>query len=1061
MDTPFKAAPDVILEGLRITTLVDSAQERDWLPGALAQLAVAGAVVETTEDPAGAGNADIVLATTPALGRAARAAGVERFVLWTLVQEDPASPLTLVRARAADVAAAVADSRRVLVFDEASRSTLESFVWNAAGKTLVLPRLSRVEWEPPAVPAADAPESGAVLVVNATILGSSRVDELMRYADRVRPHRTPPDLLVVAEGDEAIAVRTDPALRHLVAIPGARLIGDGAALVKAMAGRVGVCVLPDCPPDGADRREDALAWSRAHGFAAWSGSAGAPPRVGGHGLPVLTSPTPEEALAEAAGLAGRLSPARVNRTAALVQSQVANPGSVPLRDGAPLKVLLVGADYKFLGDLVEAMLQRPDLEIRVDQWKTNGDRPTPQSQGLIAWADVVVTEFASRNAIWASRNVREDQRLILHLHGYELRNPIIHDVDIDRVETVVFVSEFYRATGLATTGWPAEKTVVIANSVQAAELARPKHPDARFHLGVAGYVPELKRLDRAVELLRELRREDDRYVLHLRGRHPWNYKYVWGRPLRRDAYLAVYEQLRADPDLRRAVVFDPFGPDMGNWYRQIGWALSPSARETFHLAPVEGMVSGALPIVWEREGAAEIFPAEAIVRDASQAAVRVRALAEDPAAHAVAVQRTVDFAARYEAGAVVDRWLGLILHGMVPPSFSAPVDPETVAPVAEAASGRADWSEIGSLVEAGLFGPAQSAAEEEHRPEWRLPEEDRYTAAVVAGYPSLGQRVHTLVGHPAPTPLPGTRPPRASSLLLLDAESFPRLRAGEARLIVGAARGDLDAHVSAVVDRVVRRALDVQAGRIRVSGNEVLALAGAAAAGWLGLPLEWDLASDAEVDLLETARRCPDDPDPRVRIALNAASVAATVRGPRGDELPGVPAPLERRTGQPALVRPRVIGVVGAPSEAGPPRPDCTVRELTPRTWEEASTAVDVALIDLAAARRRGWELDRGDRGALGRMITALRRRGVPLAIMDAHMEGLDASALAAARRVDAVLAASADDVQRLHDRRILPAQVAVSLASWGGVGIGEEPLVDAEARTELALRMLRVPRAS
>ena len=75
MDTPFKAAPDVILEGLRITTLVDSTQERDWLPGALAQLAVAGAVVETTEDPAGAGNADIVLATTPALGRAARAAG--------------------------------------------------------------------------------------------------------------------------------------------------------------------------------------------------------------------------------------------------------------------------------------------------------------------------------------------------------------------------------------------------------------------------------------------------------------------------------------------------------------------------------------------------------------------------------------------------------------------------------------------------------------------------------------------------------------------------------------------------------------------------------------------------------------------------------------------------------------------------------------------------------------------------------------------------------------------------------------------------------------------------
>ena len=67
---------------------------------------------------------------------------------------------------------------------------------------------------------------------------------------------------------------------------------------------------------------------------------------------------------------------------------------------------------------------------------------------------------------------------------------------------------------------------------------------------------------------------------------------MWRHPLRRDTYLANYERLRSNPRLRRAVVFDDFGPDMGNWFRNIGWMLSPSTRETFHLAPAErGLVA--------------------------------------------------------------------------------------------------------------------------------------------------------------------------------------------------------------------------------------------------------------------------------------------------------------------------------------------------------------------------------------------------------------------------------------------------------------------------------------
>ena len=57
--------------------------------------------------------------------------------------------------------------------------------------------------------------------------------------------------------------------------------------------------------------------------------------------------------------------------------------------------------------------------------------------------------------------------------------------------------------------------------------------------------------------------------------------------------------------------------------RTRGSASAPSATESFHLAPVEGMVSGAVPVVWDREGARDVFDDRWIVADAQAAAQRI------------------------------------------------------------------------------------------------------------------------------------------------------------------------------------------------------------------------------------------------------------------------------------------------------------------------------------------------------------------------------------------------------------------------------------------------------
>jgi glycosyltransferase involved in cell wall biosynthesis len=301
---------------------------------------------------------------------------------------------------------------------------------------------------------------------------------------------------------------------------------------------------------------------------------------------------------------------------------------VPRRT-TPLKVVMAGHDFKFAGELLDVLAMRDDVELRADYWKSQNVQDEELSRALLDWADVIFCEFASHNAVWYSWEKRKGQTLIVRLHGYELWSPWIQDINLANVDKIVFVSEFYRDKVVDELGWPREKTAVIPNVVDVLDLYRPKREDARFHIGIVGIVPILKRPDRALDLLERLLESDERYTLHVRGRSPWEYGWMWQNGNVRDAYEAFYERLASDPRLRRRVSFQGFGPDMGRWFQNIGWMLSPSSRETFHLAPVEGMASGAVPVVWEREGARQIFGEEWVHEDTRAAAEYIITANED------------------------------------------------------------------------------------------------------------------------------------------------------------------------------------------------------------------------------------------------------------------------------------------------------------------------------------------------------------------------------------------------------------------------------------------------
>ncbi len=353
-------------------------------------------------------------------------------------------------------------------------------------------------------------------------------------------------------------------------------------------------------------------------------------------------------------------------------------GSGGIRVSSPrastLRVVVAGHDLKFFTPLLSCLRLQPDLEVRLDQWAALGDHDPAASRELAAWADVVICEWCGPNAVWYSRHKRRGSRLLVRLHRFELRSPYPSQLKISAVSQVICVSKHYARLCRECTGWPETKVATVPNALDVAQLDRPKLDGARFHLGIIGIVPSRKRLDLALDVLEELRREDDRYLLFVKSGMPWEHWWVWQNPAEREHYASALRRVQRSPLLRGAVVFDDAGPDVATWLRRVGFVLSTSDDESFHVAPAEGMVSRAVPVLRHWPGAETIYDMRWIHRGPTEMAAAIMALGDEHAWRAAGDDAHAQAADAFNLGRVCQAWHGLL---------TADLDPAVPGPILE------------------------------------------------------------------------------------------------------------------------------------------------------------------------------------------------------------------------------------------------------------------------------------------------------------------------------------------------------------------------------------------
>lgn len=340
----------------------------------------------------------------------------------------------------------------------------------------------------------------------------------------------------------------------------------------------------------------------------------------------------------------------------------------------PLRVAVASHDLKFFSRILEHLDGLADIEVRVDAWASLAEHDEQVSRDMVAWADVVICEWAGPNAVWYSRHKRDEQRLIVRLHRFELEAGWLSDIDIDAVDQIVCVSPFYAHLTATTTGWPTERIVVVPNWVDIEQFDRPKFDGARFTLGMIGISPHRKRPDLGVDVLSALRRYDTRFRLAVKSKLPWDYWWIWRKPEERVATEQLMDRLRDDPTVHDAVSFDGFGGDVAAWLRRVGWVLSTSEDESFHLAPAEGMASRAVPALLPWPGADTIYSPRWIHED-PEAIARVILdtvhTDESDRWRALAEEAFAEVSTSFPLTAVCDAWATLLVEDV--PSHSAQI----------------------------------------------------------------------------------------------------------------------------------------------------------------------------------------------------------------------------------------------------------------------------------------------------------------------------------------------------------------------------------------------------
>jgi glycosyltransferase involved in cell wall biosynthesis len=284
-------------------------------------------------------------------------------------------------------------------------------------------------------------------------------------------------------------------------------------------------------------------------------------------------------------------------------------------------VLIVGHDLKFLTPVIRHLESNEEIKLEKFTYKTHTIPDKPKLLKVLPRFDIIFCEWGLGNIRFISKNKRPNQKLIVRIHLQEFSTCFLKETQWENVDAMIFISEFQLGRFKSLFPEHAHKSRLIYNVIDCNELDREKEPDAKFTLGMMGILPARKSPHLGIGILKELKKHDSRFRISIKSKRPEELEWVWKRAEEKEYYEQFYNQIDA-LGLKDSVIFEPHGDDVSEWFRKVGFILSPSEFEGSHQSVAEGMAAGSIPVIRNWDGATPLYP-EKYVWSTDQEAAKI------------------------------------------------------------------------------------------------------------------------------------------------------------------------------------------------------------------------------------------------------------------------------------------------------------------------------------------------------------------------------------------------------------------------------------------------------
>jgi poly(ribitol-phosphate) beta-N-acetylglucosaminyltransferase len=271
------------------------------------------------------------------------------------------------------------------------------------------------------------------------------------------------------------------------------------------------------------------------------------------------------------------------------------------------RLLVTGSDLKFIEPALEYL---KDYNIKIDKWAGHEDHDEERSIQLLNWADIIFCEWLLGNSVWYSKRKASHQKLIIRAHKFELTRDFGNQVNYEHVDELIAVSYYYLELFSNTFNIPRKKMNLISNYIETDIYTGIKSEDFKHNLAMVGYTPNWKGLFKGLKLLQMLMVQDKEYKLYLFGKNYKDVDWIWNNPEQR-LYFEECEKFIKDNHLEDSIIFKGW-TERSNIFDNMGYVLSLSDIESFHLAPAEGLAASTLALLLNWDGVEYVYPEEII-----------------------------------------------------------------------------------------------------------------------------------------------------------------------------------------------------------------------------------------------------------------------------------------------------------------------------------------------------------------------------------------------------------------------------------------------------------------